>query len=69
MIVRIYNTEGELCDELRPADPDNVCWGHRYGGGLCGGCDLCLLMQAEHANHTYEAGLRIEYVDENPTTN
>jgi hypothetical protein len=58
-IAKVY-VDGELVDELRPDDPDNVCYGYGTGhtGEMCGGCDGCLLMQAAHY------GCKIEWEEE-----
>lgn len=62
MKARIYDATGRQVDVLYPEDPERCCWGAKHGGGLCGGCDHCLMRQAIHANNALGAGLDIEWV-------
>lgn len=64
MIAQIYDGD-LLVDELHPDDPERICWAARYGwSDLCGGCDKCILMQIHYVNNEYDAGIRIEWLEE-----
>lgn len=50
-MIKLYDKEtGKLVQELSD-DPDDYCQGIKTGeiGAMCGGCDGCLLRQAEHS--------------------
>lgn len=48
-VARIYDEDGNLMEELRPDDTERRC-----NDGRCGGCDGCLLMQAQYSGFQIE---------------
>ena len=46
-VYKMYDSDGELRDILCPELPEGDCR-PGLGDSRCGGCDTCMLMQAEH---------------------